>query len=66
MDASRFPVGIMSPEDLVAASLAGLDRDEVICIPALDDPGLLAAVEGSERRLFEESRGGEPSKRYET
>jgi short-subunit dehydrogenase len=66
MDASRFPVGIMSPEDLVAASLAGLERDEVICIPALDDPGLLAAVEESERRLFEESRGGEPSKRYET
>jgi short-subunit dehydrogenase len=66
MDASRFPVGIMSPEDLVAASLAGLARDEVICIPALDDPGLLAAVEASERRLFEESRGGEPSKRYET
>ena len=66
MDASRFPVGIMSPEDLVAASLAGLARDEVICIPALDDPGQLAAVEASERRLFEESRGGEPSKRYET
>ena len=66
MDASRFPVGIMSPEDLVAASLAGLERDEVICIPALDDPALLAAVEESERRLFEESRGGEPSKRYES
>jgi uncharacterized protein len=66
MDASRFPVGIMSPEDLVAASLAGLERDEVICIPALDDPGLLAAVEESERHLLEESSGGEPSKRYET
>jgi short-subunit dehydrogenase len=66
MDASRFPVGIMSPEDLVAASLAGLERDEVVCIPALDDPGLLAAVEASERRLFETSTGGEPSKRYET
>jgi short-subunit dehydrogenase len=64
MDASKFPVGIMSPEDLVTASLAGLERNEVICIPALDDPGLLAAVEASQRRLFEESRGGEVSKRY--
>jgi uncharacterized protein len=65
MDASRFPVGIMSPEDLVAASLAGLERNEVICIPALDDPGLLAAVDESERHLLQESSGGEPSKRYE-
>lgn len=64
MDASKFPVGIMSPEDVVSASLAGLERNEVICIPALDDPNLLAAVEASQRRLFEESRGGEVSKRY--
>jgi hypothetical protein len=64
MDASRFPVGIMAPEDVVAASLAGLERDEVICIPALDDPDLLAAIEESERRLLEGSSGGEPSKRY--
>ena len=49
---------------LVAASLAGLERNEVICIPALEDPDLLAAVEASQRRLFEESRGGDVSKRY--
>ncbi|PYQ63686.1 MAG: short-chain dehydrogenase [Acidobacteria bacterium] len=66
MDASRFPVGIMSPEDLVDASLAGLARDEVVCIPALDDPGLFAAIDASERRLLEESHGGEVSKRYDS
>ena len=64
IDSSKFPVGIMSPEDLVAASLAGLERNEVICIPALEDPDLLTAVETTQRRLFEESRGGEVSKRY--
>lgn len=64
MDSSKFPVGIMSPQDVVSGSLAGLERNEIICIPALDDPDLLAAVETSQRRLLEESQGGEVSERY--
>ena len=64
MDSSKFPVGIMSPEDVVSASLAGLERNEIVCIPALDDPNLLSEVESSQRRLLEASAGGEPSKRY--
>jgi hypothetical protein len=59
MDPNRFPPAmVMQPADVVAASLEGLRRGEVICIPALDDPGLLAAVHDAERRLFEGSTSG--------
>jgi short-subunit dehydrogenase len=64
IDPTKFPVGIMSPEDVVSASLAGLARNEVICIPALDDPELLAQVEAGRKRLWDESGGGAVSKRY--
>ncbi|HEY6066141.1 MAG TPA: SDR family oxidoreductase [Thermoanaerobaculia bacterium] len=59
MDPSRFPPDmVMKPADVVEASLEGLRRGEVICIPALDDPGLLDAVHEAERRLFEGTTSG--------
>jgi uncharacterized protein len=59
MDPSRFPPAmVMQPQDVVEASLEGLRRGDVICIPALDDPGLLAAVHDAERRLFEGTTSG--------
>jgi len=65
LDPSKFPFGIMSPEDVVAASLAGLAKNEVICIPPLEDAALLEDVEESCRRLWEASTGGAVAKRYE-
>jgi short-subunit dehydrogenase len=44
-DLSRFPADmVMDPRDLVMASLKGLERDEVVCIPALKDAGELEAL----------------------
>lgn len=50
-DLSRFPSEIvMSAEDLVRASLKGLELDETVCIPGLHDPSYV--------------RSGTPTPRY--
>ena len=65
MDPDRFPPDIvMTPEDVVEASLAGLRLGEVICIPALENPKGLEEVSSTERRLFETSRAGIIAARY--
>jgi short-subunit dehydrogenase len=65
LDPTRFPPElVMSPEDLVEASLRGLALGEVVCIPGLGDPALLAAVEAAERELFERSNTGTAALRY--
>lgn len=65
MDPSRYPSHIvMTPEDLVSASLKGLELREVICIPALDDTGLIAQFEQAEGNLFQVSVTGEIAERY--
>jgi short-subunit dehydrogenase len=65
LDPASFPAGIvMTSEDVVQASMAGLARGEVICVPALDDPDLLTQVAESQRQLFEKSRSGSMAERY--
>ncbi len=64
-DPSRIPAAIvMSPEDIVEASLAGLKLGEVICVPALDDPARLAQIEQDQRQLWEHSGGNTIAGRY--
>ncbi len=64
-DPSRIPAAIvMSPEDIVEASLAGLRLGEVICVPALDDPSLVAQIQQDERQLWEHSNGNTIARRY--
>ncbi len=65
IDPTSYPASVvMTPEDVVEASLAGLERGEVICVPALDDLSLLKQVDESQRHLFEQSRSGSIAKRY--
>jgi short-subunit dehydrogenase len=58
------PAMLQKPEEVVAASLAGLKWDEVICVPALDEPELLQQIDESERRVWDHSTGGAIAKRY--
>ena len=59
MDPNRFPPAmVMLPDEVVDASLEGLRSGDVICIPALDDPSLLSAVDEADRRLFEGTTSG--------
>lgn len=63
---ANFPPAIvMSPEDVVQASLAALRLGDVVCLPSLDDQALLSVVYESERKLFELTGGGALAKRYQ-
>lgn len=55
---------MMEPEDVVRASLAGLDRGEVICIPALSDDGVLDTIRADQRRVLEGTRTAALALRY--
>ena len=64
-DPSRLPANLfMEVEDLVNASLKGLELGEVICIPALNDSALLAQLENSQRQMLMSSGKGAPADRY--
>jgi short-subunit dehydrogenase len=65
VDPDRFPPEIVSqPEDVVQASLAGLRLGEVICMPGMEDTGLLQRLEDDEREFFERSGAGAVASRY--
>jgi len=67
MDPARLPAGaITMPEAIVEASLAGLRLGEVICVPALDDPGLLPQLQESQRQVLEHSGSGAVAGRYQS
>ncbi len=58
------PAIVMSAEDVVQASLRGLELGEVVCVPALEDAARLAQVDEAQRALFGESRTGRLAGRY--
>jgi hypothetical protein len=43
--------GAMKPEDVVSASLLGLERGETVCVPGLEAPEALAALEQAEAAM---------------
>jgi uncharacterized protein len=53
VDVDRLPIAPMAPSEVVSASLAGLQRGEVTCVPGLDDASALDAWHAAERRIFE-------------
>ena len=61
---AHWPYPPLEPEALVEASLAGLRLGEVICVPTLEDPGLLESVDEAQRRLFQTGLGGRAAARY--
>ncbi len=65
VDSGRFPpAAVSSPEDIVTASLAGLELGEPVCIPTMEDPSLLSAIEAGQKHFFENTRGGQIASRY--
>jgi len=65
MDPSRFPDDmVMKADELVGASLACLQRGEVICVPALDDGELLSQLNATQRQILEHSGNGQVAARY--
>ena len=65
IDPSRFPPSIvMKPEDVVDASLKGLELGETLCIPSLEDSGLIDRLHESAIALVERSSGNAVADRY--
>jgi short-subunit dehydrogenase len=62
-DVSHIPF-MMEPADVVTASLAGVERGEVVCLPALSDASLLAMAQEARTRVFEGSRSSSIAERY--
>ncbi len=66
IDPKRFPAEIVStPEDVVQASLVGLNLGEVICMPGMEDPSLFQNLEEAQLRFFQHSGAGGLASRYE-
>lgn len=64
-DPTVFPAEVvMDADDVVQASLAALDRDEVLCIPGLQDPAALDAYRLARLRVLHEGRRGALADRY--
>ena len=58
------PFEPMEPDEVVAASLAGLELGEVICLPGLQDPELLGSVSEAQRAVFGAAAPGPRAARY--
>jgi short-subunit dehydrogenase len=58
------PASAMRAGDVVAASLHGLDRGEVLCLPGLDDAGLVDRLAALELELMAANAGPELAERY--
>jgi short-subunit dehydrogenase len=56
--------GGMPAEDVVAASLVGLERGEVVCVPGLEDPAALEQLVDVEGLLRSASRSTGMAERY--
>jgi len=57
---------VMSADDQVRCSLAGLELGEVICVPTLTDPSLLERILELESMVRDQSSGsGVPASRYQ-
>lgn len=54
-DVGRVPMRPMEPSAVVRASLAGLQRGAVLCLPALDDASALDGVGAAERRVLQQA-----------
>ena len=62
-DTSKMPPR-MSPDDVARASLVGLARGEVVCVPALEDAAALHAVDEAQRAVFPAARQPGLATRY--
>jgi uncharacterized protein len=51
-DLSESPFPVMGPEEVASAALAGLRHGEVVCVPGLEDAGLLDTLRQAQQALL--------------
>jgi short-subunit dehydrogenase len=64
--AALDPKIVMSAEQCVDAALAGLDQNELVTMPSLENAELLRAYEAAQLALFQGAQNGTPATRYHT
>jgi short-subunit dehydrogenase len=64
LDPNRLASMAMKPEEVVAASLASLEKGELICVPGLDDPSLLDNLGKAQRAVMEAGNRPKLAARY--
>ncbi len=63
-DISQVPL-MLEPDEVVSASLAGLQLGEVVCVPALQDVAALADLDTARARIFAGMRTSVLADRYQ-
>ncbi|TMD41582.1 MAG: SDR family oxidoreductase [Chloroflexi bacterium] len=66
IDRGRLASMAMQADEVVAASLAALDRGELLCVPGLEDPSLLEELGKAQRAVMEAGNRPQLAGRYKT
>ncbi len=62
----RGRAGVVSPEEVVTAALAGLEHGETVCVPGLEDASLLDDLTEHQRAILQGGNSGGLASRYRT
>jgi short-subunit dehydrogenase len=62
-DTSKMPPRML-PDDIVRAALAGLEKGEVVCVPALEDTGVLEQIDAAQGAALAVGRVPSLASRY--
>jgi len=54
----------MDADDVVTACIRGLETDEAICVPGLEDPQVVEALHAAQRVMLEHARATTLAERY--
>ena len=65
VDRSRMAAMAMQPDEVVTASVAALEQSELICVPGLDDPGLIEQLTGAQRAVMQAANRPQLAVRYQ-
>jgi short-subunit dehydrogenase len=63
-DPTKTPFGMMEPDEVVAASLRGLEAGEVVSAPGLEDGSLIESCNEAQRTVFRTAIAGGVATRY--
>ena len=66
LNRDRLATMAMQPDDVVAASLTALERNEVICVPGLEDSSLIDQLTASQRAVLDAANSPRLASRYKT
>lgn len=64
-DLAATPFPVMRPDDVVTAALTALRLGEIICIPGLDDPGMIETISHAQQALLLTAGSSPLASRYQ-